>query len=958
MDFQRSTLAYCTLLFLFISVRPALCQGDQPYVSFKNGKGYFPLSISGKSNSLYASQNDYPGVLRALKDVQTDIGRVTNVPPQLITDKTPSGANVIIAGTIGKSSLIDELIKNKKLDVSNVQGKWETFVLQTIDKPFPGVDHALVIVGSDKRGTIFGLYDLAQQIGVSPWFWWADVPVKKQTEIYVLPGRHSKGEPKVKYRGIFINDEQPALGGWVRENYGGFNHQFYEKVFQLILRMKGNFLWPAMWGQSMFSDDPLSATLADEYGVVISTSHHEPMMRAHVEWARAKAGAWNYKTNDSTLREFWREGIKRMGNRESIVTLAMRGDGDEPMSEDSNVKLLQRIVADQRKILSEVTGKDITTIPQVWALYKEVQDYYDKGMRVPDDVTLLLCDDNWGNIRKLPKPGEAPRAGGYGIYYHYDYVGGPRNYKWLNTNPLPRIWEQMNLAYEYGANRIWIVNVGDIKPMEFPIQFFLDFSWNPEKIKKDELNAYTAKWAEEQFGKTYATEIARILSAYAKFNSRRKPELLAADTYSLTSYHEAERVVDEYNNLAVEAERIYNLLPTEYKDAYYQLVLYPVKACANLNELKVTNGKNYLYAKQGRASTNDLAKNVEELFTRDGEFSKYYNKTMAGGKWNHMMDQTHISYTYWQQPDKDVMPEVKKIELTDTSDMGVAVEGSENWWPSEKSQAVLPVFDNNNKQVSYVDVFNRGKIPFAYTVKSTKPWIKVAPEKGTVTKEQRILVSVDWEKAEKGRSRVPITIAGPAGKEVVVFAEVNNAENKNSIGKNEFIESNGFVSMEAIHYKNAVNTGNVKWEEIPGLGRTLSGMATFPVTAKVTSPGAETPTLEYVVHFADTGKVNVMTYCAPTIDFLNNGGLKYAISIDNEAPQIINIHPDNSTRAWEKSVADNIIISTSAHHLKTPGKHTIKFWRVDPGVVLEKIVIDRGGLKPSYLGPPESFYGK
>jgi hypothetical protein len=501
---------------------------------------------------------------------------------------------------------------------------------------------ALVIAGSDKRGTIFGIYDLSAEIGVSPSYWWADVPVRKHPSLYVLPGRYTLGEPKVKYRGIFINDEAPALSGWAREKFGGFNHRFYEQAFELVLRMKGNYLWPAMWGSSFADDDSLSPRLADEYGVVMGTSHHEPLTRAQAEWRRYGKGPWNYEQNDSVLREFWRGGIRRMGTRENIVTIGMRGDGDEPMTEGTAISLLERIVADQRKIIAEETGKDASRTPQLWALYKEVHDYYDQGMRVPDDVTLLFADDNWGNIRRLPAATDRGRRGGVGVYYHFDYVGGPRNYKWINTNPIAGVWEQMHLAYALGATRIWIVNVGDIKPVEFPTQFFLDYAWNPELWPAERLPEYTRRWATRTFGAEHAIEIADIVTTYSKFNGRRKPELLSPDTYSLTNYGEAETVVAEYNALVQRAERISASLPAEYRDAFYQLVLHPVQASANLNELYVTVAKNRLYAQQGRAATKDLADRGRTLFERDAQISRYYNTQLAGSKWSHMMQRIRL----------------------------------------------------------------------------------------------------------------------------------------------------------------------------------------------------------------------------------------------------------------------------------------------------------------------------
>ena len=598
--FSRS-LFILTALFL-IATQSANAQNNGSYVSSTTGKGYFTLSAAGKSAPLYISESDFPGVIRALKDMQKDITSVTKAQPSLSTGKVDGGKAIVLVGTLGKSPLIDKLVQQKKLDVKGIQGKWETFLLQVVQNPMPGVDKALVIAGSDKRGTIYGIYDLSAQIGVSPWYWWADVPVKEQKSLYVLPGRHSDGEPAVKYRGIFINDEAPAFSGWNKEKFGGVNHGVYEKMFELILRLKGNYLWPAMWGNAFNDDDKLDPALADEYGIVMGTSHHEPMDRAQQEWKRYGKGPWNYETNSDVLKDFWKKGIENMGDKETIVTIGMRGDGDKPMTQGSNIALLEKIVADQRQIITETTKKDITKTPQMWALYKEVQDYYDKGMRVPDDVTLLLCDDNWGNIRKLPKLSDPYRTGGYGIYYHFDYVGGPRNYKWLNTNPITKVWEQMHLAYEYGDKQVWVVNVGDLKPMEFPISFFLDYAWSPKKWTADRLEEYTRLWVQQQFGPQYAKEIAAIISKYSKYNGRRKPELLDANTYRLVNYREFETVVADYNKLRDEAEALNKKLPAAYKDAYYQLVLHPVQACANLNELYFDAAKNKLYAQQGRAA--------------------------------------------------------------------------------------------------------------------------------------------------------------------------------------------------------------------------------------------------------------------------------------------------------------------------------------------------------------------
>jgi hypothetical protein len=620
------------------SAAPALAllrTADASYLTTTSRAGRFPLAVAGRAVPIVVSTADWPGVVRATRDLRADLGKVTGGEPALSLDSLPRAPRVVIVGTIGRSPLVDALVRAGKVDTAGVAGRWEAFLLQTVRDPMPGVAEALVIAGSDKRGTIYGIYDLSERAGVSPWYWWADAPVPRRSSLHVLPGRHASAGPAVKYRGIFINDEAPAFSGWTREKFGGVNHRVYARVFELILRMKGNYLWPAMWGNAFADDDSLNARLADEVGVVMGTSHHEPMTRAHAEWQRYHRGVpWDYTKSDSALRAFWREGIRRNGEREHLVTLGMRGDGDEPMTQGTATALLERIVADQRKIIAEETGRPVTATPQLWALYKEVQDYYDQGMRVPDDVTLLFADDNWGNIRRLPKAVERGRAGGFGVYYHFDYVGGPRNYKWVNTNQVARVREQMQMARELGADRIWIVNVGDIKPMELPIQFFLDYAWSPENVPADALRDWTRRWARQQLpalDPAGAAEAADVVIEYQRLASRRKPELLDTATYSLANWREAERVLEDWRALAARASRVSASLPESHRDAWYQLALHPILAVGNLHELQVTAARNRFYALQGRAATNLLADRTRRLFARDAEITRYYNDTLAGG---------------------------------------------------------------------------------------------------------------------------------------------------------------------------------------------------------------------------------------------------------------------------------------------------------------------------------------
>lgn len=807
------------------------------FVFVQKNSSYFPLAIDGKPASIITDDSDYKGVLRAVDNLKEDLRKVTgNIPQHGAAQFT------LIIGTVGKSSIIDNLIATGKIEAKDIVGKNEKYIIKTVMNAADGIDAALVIAGSDKRGTIYGVYELSSQIGVSPWYYWADVPIQNQKNLYVKPGTYTQGEPAVEYRGIFLNDEAPALSGWSKAAFGGFNHKFYEKVFELILRLKGNFLWPAMWGSAFYDDDPLNGSLADEYGIVMGTSHHEPMVLAQQDWKRHGQGSWDYKQNGEVLRQFWASGIKRAKDWESLTTIGMRGDGDEPMSEESNVALLQKIIKDQRGIISKVTGKKAETVPQVWALYKEVQDYYDKGMRVPDDITLLLCDDNWGNVRKLPDPNAPKRKGGYGMYYHFDYVGGPRNYKWINVSQVQRIWEQMNLAYQYGVDKIWIVNVGDLKPMEYPISFFLDMAWNPNQFNTDNLLQHTQQWCSQQFGEKYAKESARMINLYTKFNRRITPELLNDKTYSLENYHEFETVVNDYKNLVIDAMRLYNVIPNNCKDAFDQLVLFPINACSNLYEMYFATAKNRYYTEKNDLQANYWADQVKECFDRDSLLTVHYNQNISEGKWAHMMDQVRIGYTYWQQPLTRVMPHVEYIMTT-------------------------------------------------------------------------------MEYQEK-----------------------------------VFCEADGYVSIEAQNYSRLKEGNNISWKVIPDLGKTLSGVTTFPVTA--TPQAQDDVYLEYDVKLKTTAEARLIVLLSPSLNFNSNKGLRYAVSIDRGEEQIINFNQTYTEKQREVWVANSIIESVTNHKINKDGLHTIRFRVLDPGIVLQKIMLDLGGLKPSYLGAPESKLAK
>ena len=634
----------------------------------------FTLIENGVPNAILIDEKEDIGVKIAAENLREDFLRVSGSQSSLIFE--PNNSRLIIVGTLD-SRYIKDLIKNKKIDGAELKGKNEKYLMTVVNNPLAGVEEALVIAGSNKRGAIYGIYELSEQIGVSPWYDWADVPVENQQNLSIAHGIYTAGEPAVKYRGIFLNDEAPCLTTWVLNTYGTNygDHRFYARVFELILRLRGNFLWPAMWSWSFYADDPENSKTANEMGVIIGTTHHEPMARNHHEWAskRSEYGAWDYNTNQEVVDRFFREGIERAVGTEDLITIGMRGDGDTGLGgtegedhnavprDEENKKLLERIIKNQRQIIKKATGKTPEKTPQVWAIYKEVQRLYDIGLRVPDDVIMLLCDDNWGNVRHLPNEQERKHPGGWGMYYHVDYVGAPRNTKWLNVTPIQNMWEQLQVTYDYGVDKIWIVNVGDLKPMEYPITLFLDMAWNPTSLTIDNLLDHTRQFCAQQFGEDQADEAMRILNLYSKYNGRVTPEMLNRNTYNVET-GEWKQVSDEYIKLEAEALRQYLQLKPEYRDAYKQLLLFPVQAVANPYEMYYAQAMNHKLYKENNPQANYWADKVEQTFKRDAELGLDYNKVMSDGKWDGMMIQKKIGYTTWNDNfPEDILPEIYRI---------------------------------------------------------------------------------------------------------------------------------------------------------------------------------------------------------------------------------------------------------------------------------------------------------
>ena len=598
------------------------------FVTFKR-HSLSDIELTRTSDTITYDPLDWKGVRMAVENLRHDLKAVTG-----------SANAPVVVGTIGKS----KLVKKYKLQSKELQGKWEQYLIFT-DKG------KLVILGSDKRGTIYGIYELSRQIGVSPWYWMADAPIQKHEQLFAKSGIYTDGEPKVKYRGIFINDEWPSFGTWCKNQFGGINSKAYTRIFELMLRLKANYFWPAMWDSRFNEDDPLSPQLADDMGIVMGTSHHEPMMRAHKEYVYRKdsIGAWDYATNKANLDRFFEEGLERNKAYDNLITIGMRGDGDVAMgngNDEDNMKTLKDVVDGQREIIERVYKKPASEVPQLWAIFTEVQRYYDAGFTVPDDVTLLFCDNNWGYIRRTGPEKERTRKGGMGMYYHIDMNGGPWNDRWINTTTAAKIREQLNLAYQTGIDRIWIINVGDLKPKEMPIDFIMHYAWNPDDYPADKIDQYMVDWARSIFGGEYAREIADIVTEYSKMNLERKPEVQRVGIYSVET-GEAQRMYDRWDELEKRTLSLSKKMPVEMQDAFYQLVEYPAVASAGVAKI-------YLAATLGDSIT------MQTLFERDKQMTDKYNKVIAGGKWDGMMLDKHIGYRMWSMPNENTLPQVAK----------------------------------------------------------------------------------------------------------------------------------------------------------------------------------------------------------------------------------------------------------------------------------------------------------
>lgn len=963
----------------------------------QTSKGIFPLVQKGLAARIYIDPEgrDYDGMSLVAASFAGDVELITGIRPVIVTDAKELSKIAVIAGSLGNNRLIDALAAEGRIDAAAIQGKRETYMIRPLEHPFEGVEQAIVIAGSDKRGTFYGIYHLSEMIGVSPWVYWGDVVPKKRRDI-LLPTEQlqvTSKEPSIRYRGFFINDEWPSFGTWTNNRFGGFNEDMYRYVFELLLRLKGNYLWPAMWS-AVFSEDgkrhPLAnAELAHAYGIIMGTSHHEPMFRAGEEWGKVYRQYtdrydWDFGKNREAITRFWEDGVKRNREFESIITLGMRGERDSALggTVEENIERLKDIILTQKEILRKHGLQDA---PQTLVIYKEVEKFWHGTEDVPglkdwdvlDDVIIMLSDDNFGNVRTLPRAEDRDRPAGWGLYYHFDYHGGPVSYEWVNTIPLQKIWEQMTMAYDYGIRELWIVNVGDLKPMELPLSYFMDLAYDYDTWGAQGLNRteeYTRRWCRQQFGHAVEDQetldgIAKVLTGYTRMNGNRKPEVTYPDTYSLHVDREAERELARAIQLEREAEQLYQRMPVSLRDAYYQLVYYPAVASANVKKMQIYAAYNRKYAHRELPSTlaNRYAGYVEQAIARDIELQDEYNYLLSNGKWRGMMSSPHVGYVRWNAEGWSY-PQVSRVQPKPGSRMIVDVQGQEEGFA--EGTAALPAFTNLMKEVRTLTVSNEGADPFSCTIEADVDWLVIAEQtepipregslsgsnnwQGTVHDGIMIEAAVDWERLTESAEGT-LTIKGAGHKvEVRVQAEVIDVQ---GIPEGTFIETGGIVSIEAEHTVRRAAVPQAEWKVIEGYGRTLSSLKMFPTTVSFQRP-EEAPYLEYRIWIKEDGDYTLTAYTAPTNNLSHDSRLRYAVSFDGEEPVIADTLPEDfaagESPSWGRGVLENIHLSTTAHRLSA-GLHTLRFYGLDAGLVLQKLVLSKEPLTYSYYGPVESY---
>ncbi len=946
-------------------------------------QGVFPLIKENRVPAILVDTTEAKVVSIAANAVASDIALISGIKPSVISDIAKTDSYVIVAGTIGESSFIDGLVKAKKLDVSEINHKWESFMITAINTPMKGVKQALVIAGSDRRGTAYGLFELSRTVGVSPWVWWADVVPPSRKQLFIS-GSYVSKEPSVKYRGIFLNDEDWGLQPWAAKTFepetGDIGPKTYAKIFELLLRLRANLIWPAMHDcTKAFFKIPGNAKVAEDYAILIGSSHAEPMLRNNVgEWNEKTMGHFNYSTNKEAVYKYWEDRVKESSGINAIYTLGMRGVHDSKMEgikdEKEAVPLLENIFKDQRQLLAKYINSDVTAIPQVFTAYKEVLDIYDNGLKLPDDVTLVWPDDNYGYIQRLNNEQEMKRPGGSGVYYHASYWGRPHDYLWISTTHPALIQEEMMKAYENGSNRLWVLNVGDIKPLEYNIEMFMDMAYDVTPFKNNNYaKQHLQHWLSFIFGKENAPALNNTLWEYYRLAFERRPEFMGwsqTEPTTKTNYttfnhfyygDEAQKRIDRYQKLENKVKAIRTQIKAKDAAAFYQLVYYPVVGASLINKKFLYRDKSFFYAKQNRLSAFDYAKQSQAAYDSIIAETDHFNNQLSGGKWKSMMSMQPRNLPVF------LAPELPAINIDGSTGWSIAPEGyvtKDSSLLPGKTGWQLPAFDRLNDQQYFIDVFLTNNKPLEWTASASAPWIKLSATRGTLSaeagkKQVRLYVTIDWTKVPANETFNGQIRFEADGRHMAVAVHGANRILNNFRG---FIENNGYVSIQSAHYSRRKKQVYGEWQPLPGLG--YAGVALQSRIAPVKDMQLLNDTgwirknnsyVEYDFYTFSPANAVVTVLSLPTHSLNNTCSMRYAVAVDNGPLQLVDFRTYGRSEEWKQNVLSNKAEKKVPISYLYSGKHSLRIYTVDPGVILDGILIDLGGLKKAYSAIKETI---
>lgn len=946
----------------------------------------FTLASPRQTAAILYDASDAAVVKRAAELFAADVEAVTGRRPQ-VTSATGETGPAVIVGTVGGSALIRRLSEAGKIDTAPLEGAWERYLIQTVANPLPGIRKALVIAGSDRRGAAYGLFTLSELIGVSPWYWWADVPVKKHAALHVdAPPTYSQ-TPSVRYRGIFLNDEDWGLTPWASQTFeperGNIGPRTYAKVCELLLRLKANYLAPAMHPVSTsFNQIPENKLVADTFAIVMGSTHCEPLLlNTASEWDTKTMGPWNYDKNKEGINRVLTQRVRENSPYENVYTLALRGLHDGAMSTTlpmhEKVRMLQQALLDQRRILAENIDRPVETIPQAFTPYKEVLEIYSNGLELPDDVTIVWPDDNYGYMKRLSGVREQRRTGRSGVYYHVSYLGVPHSYLWFSTTPPSLMYEELRKAYDTTADRLWLLNCGDLKGSEMQVSLFLDMAWDIGRFTADNVVTYPARWLAGIFGEAYYDRLEAMTREHLRLAFPRKPEYMGwgyhwnrfdhnceqlTDTdFSFTNYDEAPRRLEAYRKLGARAEALLHEIGDEARPAFYQLVYYPLRGAELMNRMTLGGQRNRWYARQGRAATNAVRDEVQRCYDSLQVITRGYN-SLLGGKWNHMMS---MRQNYDGVSSYFNLPHLATHDAAGAPRLALQVAGEDV--TGARAFHALPAFDNYLRRTYPVEIYNRGGGTLAWTAHASKPWVVLSKSAGKTADEERITVGIDWEKAPSGNA-VPAQIVFRAGEqsEKVLVSLFNPTAPSRAELRGIYVENNGCVSIPAAGCHRVRENDRIKITVVEDLGIEGPALQLGDPTAPLQIfRSRDVPCAEYDFYAFDAGSVDVYTYVLPTFplhadrDFRigenTNTDTKYSVQIDDGALATPSSSHVEYSQVWFESVLRNCAVNKSTLHIDKPGRHTLRIRVGDPGIVLQKIVLDFGGMKRSYLGPQSTL---